>query len=242
VSVSHRRRRGVKTTRREPERRLGEFAALVRERARQRGRKDPLAPDEIQALATRMALLDLAAEEMGLYRARREKAEGGLTAPEEKLLAGSGARPGALPPGTPDPLALHLAGMARPDADLEVDGKPVGPLDWLRTGHDPAPVTEIVISRTARRIAEARSVRRRRGPANARRQQVVTAGRRVGCWPIPPILPAPGGGLPADGWSPCSMTPSNRSRIATENRRLKLNGDRRPAREPTFLVVTRVSR
>jgi hypothetical protein len=117
VSVSHRRRRGVKTTSGEPERRLGEFAALVRERARQRGRKAPLAPDEIQALATRMALLDLAAEEMGLYRARSEKAEGGLTAPEEKLLAERGARPGALPPGTPDPIALHLAGMARLRAD-----------------------------------------------------------------------------------------------------------------------------
>ena len=210
----------MKTSNGPPERRLVEFAALVRERARQRGRKALLGPHEIQALATRVAILDLAAEEMGLYRAGRETDEGGLTAPEEKLLAESGPTPGALPPGTSDPLALHLAGMARlradsmsveeaarllgvdpsrirqrlggrprtllgmkvgrawrvfryqlegdglvpgleqvvarlprddspvgihawlthPDADLEVNGKPVSPLDWLRTGHDPAPV------------------------------------------------------------------------------------------------------
>ena len=42
----------------------------------------------------------------------------------------------------PTPVGIH-AWLTRPDADLEVDGKPVSPLDWLRTGHDLAPVAEM---------------------------------------------------------------------------------------------------
>jgi hypothetical protein len=36
-------------------------------------------------------------------------------------------------------VAIH-AWLTRPDPDLEVDGTPVSPLDWLRSGHDPARV------------------------------------------------------------------------------------------------------
>lgn len=98
--------------------RLSDFAAVLRARAREKGRKAPLRPEEIEAVAARVALLDLAAEEMGLYRPRPRPEGGGLTEHEAKLLEPSWRRLRAsIPRNAPDPHAVHLAHLAKLRAD-----------------------------------------------------------------------------------------------------------------------------
>jgi hypothetical protein len=98
------------------ERRLAAFAAAVRARARERGRRGRIGEEELAALAARVALLDLAAEELGLYGPRPSRPGGDLTAPEARILerAFAGVR---APRGAPDPHAAYLADLARLRAD-----------------------------------------------------------------------------------------------------------------------------
>ena len=100
-----------------PEKRLSDFAAVLRARAREKGRKAPLRPEEIEAVAARVALLDLAAEEMGLYRPRPRPEGGGLTEREAKLLAEGAGKPRRIPRNAPDPHAAYLAHLAQLRAD-----------------------------------------------------------------------------------------------------------------------------
>ncbi|HSB19039.1 MAG TPA: hypothetical protein VLD85_03410 [Anaeromyxobacteraceae bacterium] len=100
------------------EKRLSDFAAVLRARAREKGRRAPLRPEEVEAVATRVALLDLAAEEMGLYRPRPRPEGGGLTAREARLLEPAMRRLRAsIPRNAPDPHAAYLAHLAKLRAD-----------------------------------------------------------------------------------------------------------------------------
>ena len=108
----------MKPTSTQHQKRLADFAAALRARARERGRRARLRPEEVEAVATRLALLDLAAEEMGLYRPRPRPQGGGLTEREKKLLEPELKRLRArIPRDAPDPHAVHLAHMARLRAD-----------------------------------------------------------------------------------------------------------------------------
>lgn len=100
------------------QKRLAEFAAALRARAREKGRRARLRPEEVEAVATRLALLDLAAEEMGLYRPRPRPQGGGLTEREKKLLEPELRRLRArIPRDAPDPHAVYLAHLAKLRAD-----------------------------------------------------------------------------------------------------------------------------
>jgi hypothetical protein len=99
------------------EKRLADFAAALRARVREKGRRARLRPEEAEAVATRLALLDLAAEEMGLYRPRPRPEGGGLTEREKKLLAESAGKPRRIPRDAPDPRAAYLAQLAQLRAD-----------------------------------------------------------------------------------------------------------------------------
>lgn len=102
----------------ETEKRLADFAAALRARARERGRRARLRPEEVEAVATRVALLDLAAEEMGLYRPRPRPGGGGLSEREKKLLEDDWKRLRASTPrDAPDPHAASLAHIAKLRAD-----------------------------------------------------------------------------------------------------------------------------
>jgi hypothetical protein len=102
----------------ETEKRLADFAAALRARAREKGRRARLRPEEVEAVATRLALLDLAAEEMGLYRPRPRPEGSGLTEREKKLLEADWKRLRAsIPRDAPDPHAVYLAHLAKLRAD-----------------------------------------------------------------------------------------------------------------------------
>lgn len=107
----------MKPTSTQHQKRLADFAAALRARARERGRRARLRPEEVEAVATRLALLDLAAEEMGLYRPRPRPEGGGLTEREKKLLAEGAGKPRRIPRNAPDPRAASLAHMAKLRAD-----------------------------------------------------------------------------------------------------------------------------
>ena len=97
---------------------LAAFAAALRARARRKGRTRPLADAEVEAVATRVALLDLAAEELGAYAPRPRPAQGTLTEAEWKLLVeGFGSKVKPVPPGPDHPRTRYLAEAARLRAD-----------------------------------------------------------------------------------------------------------------------------
>lgn len=97
---------------------LAAFAAALRARARQKGRKRPLADAEVEAVAARVALLDLAAEELGAYAPRPRPEQGSLTEAEWKLLVeGFGGKVKPVPPGPDHPRTRYLAEAARLRAD-----------------------------------------------------------------------------------------------------------------------------
>lgn len=97
---------------------LAAFAAALRARARQKGRRRPLADADVEAVATRVALLDLAAEELGAYAPRPKPAQGTLTEAEWKLLVeGFGGKVKPVPPGPDHPRTRYLAEAARLRAD-----------------------------------------------------------------------------------------------------------------------------
>lgn len=94
------------------------FAAALRARARKKGRRRPLADAEVEAVATRVALLDLAAEELGAYAPRPRPKGGSLSEAEWKLLVeGFGGKVKPVPPGPDHPHTRYLAELARLRAD-----------------------------------------------------------------------------------------------------------------------------
>jgi hypothetical protein len=97
---------------------LAAFAAALRARARQKGRKARLSDQEVEAVATRVALLDMAAREVGAYAPRPPGQEGALSEQERMALdEGFGGKPRPVPPGPDHPHTRYLAELARLRAD-----------------------------------------------------------------------------------------------------------------------------
>src|SRR5512143_218500 len=117
----------MKPTTRDPstDDRLAAFTAALRTRARAKGRKTRLSEAEVEAVATRLALLDLAAEEIGAYAPRPRREQGSLTEAEWKLATegfGFGGKGRPVSPGPEHPHTRYLAQLARLRADtMSVD-------------------------------------------------------------------------------------------------------------------------
>lgn len=123
----------------------------VRDRVRIR-----TATDTVALLATSLTTAD-AARRLGVdpSRVRQLLSERRLLATKDggewrllelqfadgKLVPNIGAVIESLPAGMPVLAAANW--LTTPESDLEVGGKPVAPLDWLRSGGDPARVIEL---------------------------------------------------------------------------------------------------